>query len=67
MSIPDVEGVRDDVEYGVSNLDMSGFKLQKEDVTVELWRRGTQGTWSITQQQQSITTTTSDWMCLIGQ
>ena len=44
MSIPDVEGVRDDVEYGVSNLDMSGFKLQKEDVSVELWRRGTQGT-----------------------
>ena len=42
MSIPDVEGVRDDVEYAVQNLDMSGFKLHKEDVSVELWRQSSE-------------------------
>ena len=43
MSIPDVEDVRDDVEYAVCNLDMSGFKLQKEDVMVELWGGNSSG------------------------
>lgn len=36
MSVPDIQGVKDDVQFAVTGLDMSGFKLRKEDVTVVL-------------------------------
>jgi hypothetical protein len=36
MSVPDIQGVKDDVQFAVTGLDMSGFKLKKEDVTLEL-------------------------------
>jgi hypothetical protein len=32
MSIPDIQGVKDDVQFAVTKLDMSGFKLRKEGV-----------------------------------
>ena len=34
VQIPAIEGEQDGVEYAVSNLDMSGFQLNKEDVKV---------------------------------
>ena len=36
MNIPDIQGVKDDVQFAVTRLDMSGFKLKKEDVQVRL-------------------------------
>jgi hypothetical protein len=36
MTIPDIQGVKDDVQFAVTRLDMSGFKLKKEDVQVRL-------------------------------
>ncbi len=30
MSIPDIQGVKDDVQFAVTRLDLSGFKLRKE-------------------------------------
>ncbi len=36
MSVPDIQGVKDDVQFSITGLDMSGFRLRKEDVTVEL-------------------------------
>jgi hypothetical protein len=36
MSVPDIQGVKDDIQFAVTGLDMSGFKLRKEDVVVVL-------------------------------
>jgi hypothetical protein len=36
MPIPPIEGEEDGLEYGVSNMDLSRFKLKKEDVEVKL-------------------------------
>ena len=38
MSIPDIQGVKDDVQFAITKLDLSGFKLRKEDVSVTLGR-----------------------------
>ena len=36
MVIPDIQGVKDDVQFAVTKLDMSGFQLNKEDVQVRI-------------------------------
>lgn len=36
MTVPDIQGVKDDVQFAITGLDMSGFKLRKEDVKVEV-------------------------------
>ncbi len=36
LSLPDLDGIKDDIEYSVLGLNLSGFKLKKEGVTLEL-------------------------------
>jgi hypothetical protein len=36
MTVPDIQGVKDDVQFAITGLDMSGFKLRKEDVKVDV-------------------------------
>lgn len=34
--IPDISGLKDSIEYTIANLDMSGFRLRKEDVEIRV-------------------------------
>lgn len=36
LSLPDLDGIKDDIEYSVLGLNLSGFKLRKEGVVLEL-------------------------------
>lgn len=36
LPVPPIEGVKDGVAYNISDLDLSGVKLKKEDVTVSI-------------------------------
>lgn len=36
MTVPDIDGIKDDLQYHVSGLDMSGIKLKKENVQITL-------------------------------
>jgi len=36
LQIPDIDGIKDDLQYHVSGLDMSGIKLRKEEVSINL-------------------------------
>lgn len=36
LQIPDIDGIKDDLQYHVSGLDMSGIKLRKEAVSINL-------------------------------
>jgi predicted XRE-type DNA-binding protein len=36
MPVPPFDGVRDGLLYNISNLSMQGFKVRKEDITIEL-------------------------------
>ena len=40
ISVPPISGEKDDVEYSISNLDLSNFRVKKEKVYVKLGSLG---------------------------